>query len=454
MDAERVAFDIVPSILGLFLVLYSVVHIRRVRADFFTVIRGWIFTLFLASLVLLWTMKVLEEQLGTWSEETHVAGDVTFIVIAIWLSVCLVALNTRHRTFSTLDHFSDWMKRHPANLLTVWGALGLFVIVYSWAVNPTGDEVTDETLLLGLVIGYIAASVTIDLALPFSRKDPGLAPKKGVELFGGMKGMVLAWISMPIAEFLFDIVLRDMVEYDGPNPYSWIMVGLFAAILGTVIDTRFTALIVDPEVESAKRSGFRAYDIPRGPYLIESEGPESGARLFSELVSLPLRPDADLHAVGESASATLEFLIPRGLIVTREYPENIRQTYNIQVTPIIWLTEMPGERRVAPTSLAVLTDTIIRFMESNPNSIVLLEGVEYLITFNDFKKVLRYLDSLNETTWMTKARLLIAVNPKAYDDKELALLERDRKVVKGDGGVEQLRKTSKVASVPAPPPQS
>ena len=107
---------------------------------------------------------------------------------------------------------------------------------------------------------------------------------------------------------------------------------------------------------------------------------------------------------------------------------------------------MPGERRVAPTSLAVLTDTVIRFMESNPNSIVLLEGVEYLITFNDFRKVLRNLDSLNETTWITKTRLLIAINPKAYDDKELALLERDRKVVRGEEGIEELRKRFKVAS--------
>jgi hypothetical protein len=451
MDAERIAFDIVPSVLGLFLVLYSVTHIRRVRADFFTVIRGWIFALFLASLVLLWLLEASEDYLGAWPEETHVAGDITFMVIAIWLSVCLVALNTRYRTFSTLDHFFGWMKTHPANLLTIWGAVGLFVIVYSWAENPAGADLADDPAVLALAVGYLAASIAVNLLLPLVRRDTGLAPKEAHELFGGMRGMVLAWIAMPATELVFDVVLRDMVEYDGPNPYSWIMVGLFAAILGTVIDTRFTALIVDPEVESAKRSGFRAYDIPRGPYLIENERPDSAAKLFSELVSLPLRPDADLPAVGESASATLEFLIPRGLIITREYPENIRQAYSIQVTPIIWLTEMPGERRIAPTSLAVLTDTVIRFMESNPNSIVLLEGVEYLITFNEFKKVLRYLDSLNETTWMTKGRLLIATNPKAYDEKELALLERDRRVVRGDEGIEQLRKASKVASGGAPP---
>ncbi len=445
VDAGRVAFEIVPSVLGLLLVVYSFMHIRRMRADFFTVIRGWVFALFLASVVMLWTIEIAKDQLGSWPEQAHIPIDITFVTVVIWLSVFLVSLNTRYRAFSTVDHFSEWMRRHPLNLVTLWGLVGLFVIVYSWAVDPRGDEVADEPLLMAMAIGYLAASIVIDIVLPFASKGPGLGHREGFEMFGGMKAMALAWIGIPVTELLFDVVLEYIVGYDGPNPYSWIMVGLFAAIIGTVTDTRFTALIMDPEVESAKRSGFRAYDIPRGPYLIEDEKPDSAMRLFSELISLPLRPDARLPSTHDSASATLEFLIPRGLMVTREYPENIREGFDIRVTPIIWLTEMAGDRRVAPTSLAVLTDTVIRFMESNPNSIVLLEGIEYLITFNEFKKVLRHLDSLNETTWVTKARLLVAVNPMAYDDKELALLERDRKVVRGDEGIEQLVKRSKVA---------
>ncbi len=118
--------------------------------------------------------------------------------------------------------------------------------------------------------------------------------------------------------------------------------------------------------------------------------------------------------------------------------------YKIQVTPIIWLTESPGERRIAPTSLTVATDTMMRFMESNPNSIVLLEGLEYLVTFNDFKKVVKSLDSLNESAWITRARLIIAVNPMAFDEKDLALLERDRTVLKGDQGIEELKRESRV----------
>jgi hypothetical protein len=92
---------------------------------------------------------------------------------------------------------------------------------------------------------------------------------------------------------------------------------------------------------------------------------------------------------------------------------------------------------------------MIRFMESNPNRIVLLEGVEYLTTFNDFKRVLKSLDSLTETAWVTRARLIISVDPKAFDSKELATLERDRKVLRGAAAVEELKKESRIESVAA-----
>ncbi len=447
MDAERIAFEIAPSVLGLLLVMYSAVHIRKLGSDFFTVIRGWIFTLFIASIALLWTFEVLRELLGTWGEQSHIAIYATFMVVMIWLSVCLVALNSRYRTFSSIDQFSDMMKKHPVNMITAWGFIGLVVIVYSWVIDPIGSQIKDEVGLLTALFAYLIASIVIDFLLPLTRKDEAFDEGKGARVFAGvMKGIGLAWIAIPASQFALFIVLGNFIEYDGPNPYSWVMVALFAGILGSITQTRFTALIVDPEVENAKKSGFRAYDIPRGPYIIEDEESGSAMRLFSELISLPLRPDAHIPGKEDSASATLEYLIPRGIIVTREFPENIRERFNIQVTPIIWLTETAGERRIAPTSLAVLTDTLIRFMESNPNSIILLEGIEYLMTFNEFKKVLKYLDSLNETTWISKARMMIALNPRAFDDKELAMIERDRRVVKGEDGVEELKKQSKVTS--------
>jgi hypothetical protein len=255
-------------------------------------------------------------------------------------------------------------------------------------------------------------------------------------------------MGIPLVEFFLDTILGIRYGVEDYNPYSWIMVLLFATIVESISSKGFTGLIVDPEIEDVRRSGFRVFDIPRGVYLIEDEKPRSAFELFAELVTLPLNPEAELPAKEATASETLEFLIPQGLIVTREFPETIRKNFDIHVTPIIWLTETPGDMRVAPTSLTVLTDTIIRFMENNPNSIVLIEGVEYAVTFNDFKKVLKSLDSLNETAWVTRSRLLISIDPRAFDEKELANMERDRKVVKKAEGISELKRESRLPPQP------
>jgi hypothetical protein len=74
-----------------------------------------------------------------------------------------------------------------------------------------------------------------------------------------------------------------------------------------------------------------------------------------------------------------------------------------------------------------------------------MEGIEYIMTFNEFRKVLRALDSLNEIAWITKARLLVAVHPKAFDGKDLAMLERDRTILRGTSGIDELKRESMIA---------
>jgi hypothetical protein len=62
--------------------------------------------------------------------------------------------------------------------------------------------------------------------------------------------------------------------------------------------------------------------------------------------------------------------------------------------------------------------------------------------------VLGSLDALNETAWITKARLPIAINPKAFDQKDLAMLERDRMVLRGSDDIGLLRRDSRIRTAP------
>lgn len=442
-DIVEFAMKTVPSLIGLALIVYAALRVRRSGSEFFAAARSWVFSFFMLSLAILWFVELIEDTTHGWWAESNIYVELTFVVVSMWLSTCMVALSTMYRRRNALEQFATFLREQPVNVITVLGALALGILAPMWFTDLSDpDRLRDNSWVLVLVLSYIVLCALVDagLALRAKRFLIRLSGTAGFEI----QLLVLAWLGIPVTEFALDIVGDSVFSIGDYNPYAWIIVFLFAAITESATGRGFSGLIVDPEVEDVKRSGFRVYDIPRGVYLIEEERPGPAFNLFSELVTLPLHPDVEIPGRAESASETLEYLIPRGLVVTREYPDLIRKNYNLQVTPIVWLTETPGEMRIAPTSLAVLTDTVARFMESNPNSIVLVEGIEYVITFNDFKKVMRSLDTLNETAWVTRSRLILTIDPRAFDERELALLERDRRVVKGAQGIEELKRGSRL----------
>jgi len=291
---------------------------------------------------------------------------------------------------------------------------------------------------------YLIASTAIVLVLLARRPTKNQTSSLMGERPPRMMLLASSWILMPAVVLTLGVVGELEHLFGGFNPYSWTLVLLLGVLARGISMGRYAAMVIDRETEVVRREGFREYDIPRGTYLVHDEKSDAAFSLFSDLTSLPLRPDAVVPGAEISASETLLYLIPRGLIITREFPEKVRQKHNLQITPIIWLTESPGEKRIAPTSLSMLTDTIVRFMETNPNSIILLEGIEYICTFNDFKKVLRFLDTLNESAWVTKARLILTVDPRAFAVKDIALLERDRTIIRGPEGLEDLKVESRV----------
>ena len=445
-DLEQFVGVILPRLLGLLLVAYSLFLVRKVRRGFFVIVRGWLIATYLVTIALLWVYETAMTLEGQWNWDHHPSISVAFVVAASWLSVATVSMTTRYRGHQSTAAFKKWIAREPANLVVIWGGIAVAIVVLALVAGPDSDTDIDENAwMVMLLLVYLAFSVMLDLVLPISAKRKGQLRTLTPREWRSMALLAVAWLSMPTIEYAFGIIVRGYYG-DAPDAYdvgySWAMVLMFVLLLRSVTGSRFSTMVVDAEVEMGEEGGFRSYDIPRGVYLFEESSSQMAMEVFTDLVTRPLRPDVTIPGKEESASETLSFLIPKGLVVTREYPDKIRETHGLQVTPIIWLTETQGERRISPTSVAMLTDTLIRYMESNPNSIVLVDGVEYLLTFNEFNKVVKALDSLNEVTWMTRSRLIITLNPNALSGRELALMERDRKVVRSAEEAEELKRHS------------
>lgn len=151
--------------------------------------------------------------------------------------------------------------------------------------------------------------------------------------------------------------------------------------------------------------------MPGWSYVIKEDRPERSFGLFSTLLS------------GGA----------RGLCISRTHPDILKQKYKFDAETL-WLTKTEttqppvaskGTQYVSPNNLAHLASSIREFLSKGESGVVMIEGLEYLITQNDFKSVLKFVQLINEQVVLDKGFLVMPVDEAAMDSKDFSLIERE-----------------------------
>ncbi|TET91557.1 MAG: DUF835 domain-containing protein [Methanomassiliicoccales archaeon] len=137
-------------------------------------------------------------------------------------------------------------------------------------------------------------------------------------------------------------------------------------------------------------------------YLVEEERSEKSYELFEKSLARGLP----------------------GLCATRVYPEILRKRYDFGDCAMLWLSNAGKEDSIRPRDLERLSLLLEQFI-STRKGVVLVDGIEYLITNNDFVTVLRLIQSLRDQIAMNLAIMIISLNPSTLGFQELNLLERE-----------------------------
>jgi hypothetical protein len=123
----------------------------------------------------------------------------------------------------------------------------------------------------------------------------------------------------------------------------------------------------------------------------------------------------------------------KGLCISRTHPDVLKQKYGFDAESL-WLTKTerqngsakPSEPEyVSPNNLAHLASAIREFLEKGEKGAVIIEGLEYLNTQNDFKSVLKFVQLINEQVVLDKGFLIIPVDGATMDAKDFSLVERE-----------------------------
>lgn len=118
----------------------------------------------------------------------------------------------------------------------------------------------------------------------------------------------------------------------------------------------------------------------------------------------------------------------RGLVITRTHPSRVQQMYGLDC-PVMWIAKaakpIGGVISLEPTRLMKIHGTISDFIKANPGAVVLLDGLEYLVTENGFATVMKAIQLTNEEVAMSGSFLLVPIDPRAFETQQLGLLERE-----------------------------
>ena len=120
----------------------------------------------------------------------------------------------------------------------------------------------------------------------------------------------------------------------------------------------------------------------------------------------------------------------KGLYITRDNPNTIIEKLKTENVQICWLSRIEAEKITTVSGLHDLSILISNFLEENPKSAVFLDGIEYLISNNDFQRVLKLIQQVRDKVTTNNSQLFIAVNAQTLTEQEKNLIGREGIIVK------------------------
>jgi hypothetical protein len=217
-----------------------------------------------------------------------------------------------------------------------------------------------------------------------------------------------------------------------------------SGLIFSVAIARGQMVMMTPTVEVAVSSTKASYELlHRRTYLVEEEKPELSFDIFVDILRGRCFDCEDDESFPCESIDCSQCILPcpcrgckkyasraQGLIVTRQYPGDIRTQFFLQTTPIVWLSTVAGKDNLDPAKLSLLTDMLSNFMERSQNGVILVDGIEYLMTSNEFSRVLKTVDRWSEIAMTSSSRLIISLDPRAFEPRELALLENNKEIIR------------------------
>ena len=127
----------------------------------------------------------------------------------------------------------------------------------------------------------------------------------------------------------------------------------------------------------------------------------------------------------EMLADALTYKVPC-LYITRTHPDILRQKNAwLKDANLLWLSEAGEKNAVNPTDVEELLYTMRRYLDKAGPSVVLFEGLPYMLTSLPFQKVLYFLQDVRDYVALQQSVLLFSLDESILDTGKNALIKQE-----------------------------
>ncbi|MBU7016173.1 MAG: DUF835 domain-containing protein [Theionarchaea archaeon] len=208
------------------------------------------------------------------------------------------------------------------------------------------------------------------------------------------------WVPVIVQDKVFGALAVERVKKESITDEDVRNLETLAGMCADFIER--TKIPINPVPEKLFRKKTK-HQLDSNIYVIVEKKPEKSYKIFRNLVT---------HGIP-------------GLVVSRMHPKRIRKKYKLMKTPMLWLSRSEIELSMHPNDFSKMYYTFMEFMTKSDQSVILLDGIEYLIINTSFETVLEYLKELKDILAITNSRLVIPLHKGTLSLKEYNALDEE-----------------------------
>lgn len=125
---------------------------------------------------------------------------------------------------------------------------------------------------------------------------------------------------------------------------------------------------------------------------------------------------------GFNALSILRNMGWEALCITRLHPEYVIHKYNLENTRCLWLSTRKVKGAISPRSTSQLVRMVKASMKGKKNIIVFLDGVEFLLMWNDMNKIMSMIIDIEKILKNSDSEMLICIDPLTLEQRDIDCL--------------------------------